>query len=198
MSRTPAASDSGGASPIRHRVLAISGSLRQASSNMAALLAAQRLAPATLEIVLYQGLAALPPFNPDLELTALPDTVAALRAEVGASAGLLISSPEYARGVAGTMKNALDWLVGSVEFPGKPVAIINTSQRSHHADAHLRITLETMSAILLGPSSTLLPLNGLPLDAQGIAMDLKLRAILLDMLDRLHRTIEHAIADVAR
>jgi chromate reductase len=66
------------------------------------------------------------------------------------------------------MKNALDWLVSSLEFPGKPVAVINTSRRSVHADAHLRLTLTTMSARLVEAASITLPLLGRNLDANGI------------------------------
>lgn len=153
------------------RVLAISGSLRANSSNTAALTAAARLAPAGMDIVLYTGLRALPYFNPDLETGELPAPVRALRQDVGACQGLLICSPEYARGVAGVMKNALDWLVGSSEFPDKPVAVINASQRATHADAQLRLTLTTMSARLVEAASTTLPLLGRNLDAEGIVAD---------------------------
>jgi chromate reductase len=101
------------------RILAISGSLRAASSNTAVLQAAAFLAPAGVEIVLYTGLGDLPHFNPDLDTDDPPEVVRALRHEIGQCDGLLICSPEYAHGVAGAMKNALDWLVSSVEFPEK-------------------------------------------------------------------------------
>jgi NAD(P)H-dependent FMN reductase len=91
------------------RVLAICGSLRPKSSNRAVLRAAARLAPPVFDIVPYEGLAGLPWFNPDLDGERPPEPVLALRREIGACAGLLISSPEYARGVSGVMKNALDW-----------------------------------------------------------------------------------------
>ena len=131
------------------KILAISGSLRAVSSNTAVLRAAARLAPDDVEIVLFDGLAGLPFFNPDLDGERLPDAVAAFRALVGEVDGMLISSPEYARGVAGVLKNALDWLVASFEFPNKPVALINTSPRATHAQAALTLTLETMSAQLV-------------------------------------------------
>ena len=99
--------------------LAISGSLRKGSSNTAALRAAARLAPDDVRIVLFEGIADLPFFNPDLDLAEVPGAVASFRAVIGGADGLLISSPEYARGVAGVMKNALDWLVASLEFPDK-------------------------------------------------------------------------------
>ena len=90
------------------------------SSNTAVLHAAARLAPAGVEVILFEGIADLPFFNPDLDGDDVPAPVGAMRALIGSVDGLLISSPEYARGVAGVLKNALDWLVGSHEFPDKP------------------------------------------------------------------------------
>jgi chromate reductase len=92
--------------------------------------AAQRLAPADMEAVLYDGLGRLPHFNPDLNQARPPVPVRALRHKVGRCNGLLICCPEYAHGVPGVMKNALDWLVTSVELPGKPVALINASPQA--------------------------------------------------------------------
>jgi chromate reductase, NAD(P)H dehydrogenase (quinone) len=153
------------------RILAISGSLRAESSNTAVLIAAGRLAPPDWEVVLYDGLANLPYFNPDMDTDHPPAQVLALREQIGSCQGLLLCSPEYARGVAGVLKNALDWLVSSLEFPDKPVALINASQRATSADAHLRLTLTTMSARLVETASITLPLLGRNLDADGIVSD---------------------------
>jgi chromate reductase len=142
------------------KIVAISGSLRNGSSNTAALRAAARLAPRGVQVVLFDGIASLPFFNPDLDGDQVPTLVAALRAAIGSADALLISSPEYARGVAGVMKNALDWLVASFEFPNKPVALINTSPRATHALAALRLTLETMSARIVDEACITLPLLG--------------------------------------
>jgi chromate reductase, NAD(P)H dehydrogenase (quinone) len=171
------------------RILAISGSLRAKSSNTAVLIAAARLAPSGMDIVLYRGLASLPHFNPDLDTDEPPESVRGLRREIGSCDGVLISSPEYARGVAGAMKNALDWLVGSVEFPNKPVALINASPRASHADAALRLTLTTMSARLVEEVSITLPLLGRDLDAEGILRDDTLSAPLRVALERFSRAI---------
>ncbi len=132
------------------QILAISGSLRAASSNTNVLQAMATLAPAGVTITLYDQLASLPYFNPDLDREGdlPPSSVLALRELVGQADGILISSPEYAHGVPGVLKNALDWLVSSLEFPGKPVALINTSPRSVYAQASLAETLSTMSASL--------------------------------------------------
>ena len=153
------------------RLLALSGSLRAASHNTRLLQAAQRLVPSGLEICLYEGLGELPPFNPDLDDDQPPAAVRRLRAAVGASDGLLIACPEYAHGVPGVFKNALDWLVGSSEFPNKPVVLFNASPRASHAQAALREILATMSARLLDEASMAVPLLGRDLDAAAIAAD---------------------------
>lgn len=164
------------------RILALCGSLRARSSNLSTLQAARRLARPPMEIVLFDGLADLPHFNPDIDTEPHPAAVARLREAIGGAEGLLICSPEYARGVAGVMKNALDWLVSSFEFPGKPVAVVNASQRSTHADAALKLTLVTMSARLVEDASIALPLLGRNLDADGIAADPELAARLQEAL----------------
>ena len=149
------------------QLFALSGSLRGGSSNTTALQALQALAPANVTITLYDGLGALPYFNPDLdgEYAALPAPVSALRAQIGQAHGLLISSPEYAHGVPGVLKNALDWLVSSLEFPGKPVALLNISPRSVFVHVQLVEILTTMSATMVSdPALTVeLPRRGLDL-----------------------------------
>ena len=153
------------------RILTVSGSLRAGSSNTAVLQAAALLAPPGVRVTPFTSIADLPHFNPDHDGDTPPGPVLRFRAAVGASDGLLICSPEYARGVAGSMKNALDWLVGSSEFPGKPVALINASPRASDSDASLRLILRTMSAQLVGEASITLPLLGRNLDAAAIAAD---------------------------
>jgi chromate reductase len=149
------------------KILAISGSLRATSLNTAVLRAAGHLAPAGVAVELFEGIGNLPFFNSDLDDERLPRSVAEFRAAIGAADGLLISSPEYARGVSGVMKNSLDWLVSSFEFPDKPVALINTSPRATHALAALTLTLETMSAQLVKEASITLPLLGASLDVDS-------------------------------
>lgn len=168
--------------PARMRILAIAGSLRARSSNRAVLEAARLIAPAGIEVNLFEGLGDLPLFNPDHE-DPLPPPVAALRAAIGAADGLLICSPEYARGVSAVFKNALELLVSGPEFPGKPVAVINASQRSTEADSQLRLILRTMSARLIEAASITLPLLGRDLDAEGLATDAALSRVLRQALE---------------
>ena len=153
-------------------ILAISGSLGARSSNTSLLRAAARLAPAGATVEIYDGLARLPPFNPDVEASgALPSEVEALRAAVEAADGLLLSVPEYAHGVPGAFKNALDWLVGGPEFVDKPVALWNASPRATHAQASLRETVGTMSGRIVEAACLEVHLLGRGLDASAIATD---------------------------
>jgi chromate reductase len=170
------------------RVLAISGSLRLASSNSALVNAAATLAPVGVQVSVYRGLAGIPPFNPDLDTDEPPQAVVEFRAAVGASDAILISSPEYAHGVSGVLKNALDWLVGSGELIDTPIALINASSRATHAQASLQETLTTMSGRVIAEASITLALDGAALDANGIANDGHRSTLLTSALDILARS----------
>lgn len=149
------------------RVVAISGSVRVASSNSTLLRAAATSAPAGLTIAIYDGLEALPHFNPDRDETP-PPSVAAFRRLLADADAIVISSPEYAHGVPGVLKDALDWLVGSGELVGKPVVVLDTSARSAHAHASLVETLTVMSARV---TTFAVPLDGKRLDEAGMLAD---------------------------
>src|SRR5215470_17364905 len=134
------------------RLLAISGSLRAISSNTALLRAAATLAPDGMEIHVYGGLGDLPHFNPDLE-GAEPPVVKEFGALVGEADGIIISSPEYAHGVPGVLKNALDWLVGGFDFINKPIALFNASPRSTYAHSSLTEIITIMSGRIIPEAS---------------------------------------------
>ena len=168
------------------RVLCLCGSLRRVSSNRAALEAARQLAVAPLELVLHDALGVLPLFNPDDEVDPLPPPVLALREAVGTADALLIACPEYAHGVPGAFKNLLDWLVGSLEFPGKPVLLLNTSARgSCHAQQALAEVLSTMSARVLAAQPVLVPLPGAGCTAAQVLARVECRAALHGALEML-------------
>jgi NAD(P)H-dependent FMN reductase len=137
------------------RILAISGSLRAASGNSILVRALAHLAPPGVEVVVWAGLGGLPHFNPDDdgEGSVPPPAVAELRAAIGGAAAVVISSPEYAHGVPGSLKNALDWLVSGPDIMAKPVAVINASPYSTFAHAQLVETLATISGNVVADAS---------------------------------------------
>lgn len=161
-------------------VLGISGSLRARSTNSDVLRAAALVAPPSVRVTLMTGLDELPHFNPDLdgEGDVLPAPVSAVRAQIAAADALMICSPEYAHGVPGSLKNALDWLVSGPEMVHKPVVLLNASPRSTHAQASLAETLRTMSATVVGDRAVELPLAGRRMSAQEMAADAELRVLL--------------------
>ena len=154
----------------------MSGSLRRASSNTALIEALVRLAPAGVTVVVYRELSEIPPFTPDLDAQTIAP-VRRFRAALDACDALVISSPRYAHGVAGVLKNALDWVVGSGELIDKPVALINTSSRATHAHASLTEILTTMSARVVEEASPVVPLDGKGRTAEDIAADETLSAV---------------------
>jgi NAD(P)H-dependent FMN reductase len=111
------------------RILLISGSLRERSTNTALLRTARAVAPAGVEAVLYDGLGALPHFNPDDDPEGGPvhPAVAELRDRIAAADALLLCTPEYAGALPGSFKNLLDWTVGGGETYGMPVGWVNVS-----------------------------------------------------------------------
>jgi len=129
------------------------------------------------ELVIFDGLGSLPLFNPDIEGSP-SSSVLALWSAIEKADAIVFASPEYAHGVTGTIKNALDWLVGYIPFAGKPVAVLNPSHRSEHADAALREILRTMAARLIPGACLRVAVTSSKLSAQEIATDSELAPLI--------------------
>jgi chromate reductase, NAD(P)H dehydrogenase (quinone) len=136
------------------RILAICGSLQRKSGNSALLEAARQAAPPEVEVVLFDGLRALPHFDPDIEAAGeVPVAVTAWRDAISASDALLIASPEYGHSLPGALKNAIDWVIGSGELEGKLVAVtaaVPAVERGRLGLKALRDTLGAVSARIVG------------------------------------------------
>lgn len=180
------------------RLLTVSGSLRAGSSNASLLAAAARLAPADVLVVEYCGLAELPAFNPDIEEGAppLPDAVIAWRAEIAASDALLVSSPEYAHGIPGALKNALDWIVGGSEIVGTPVGVLSASAASKFAHPQLVEVLRTMSARVVPEATVVIDIPRRGASVDGLVNDPELARSLRDVVASLLAHV--AVAQEAR
>jgi len=146
-------------------LFAVSGSLRARSSNRTLLEAAAALAPDDVRFDLYDGVAGLPHFNPDLDATAIAEVVELTR-RMRQADGLVVSTPEYARGIPGALKNALDWLVGGDGFVEKPFMLLNASDRSQSAQRALIDVLRTMSGVAIEAAFLTVPLLG-----QNVSLD---------------------------
>ncbi|TGQ77477.1 MULTISPECIES: NADPH-dependent FMN reductase [unclassified Mesorhizobium] len=129
-------------------LLAISGSLRAASTNSALVAALALNAPEGCRITVYDGLRGLPIFNPDDEGERTPGEASDLIDAVTRADGVIVSCPEYAHGVPGGLKNALDWLVSRDAAVDKPAMLAHASPRSIYARAALAEIMRTMSFAL--------------------------------------------------
>jgi NAD(P)H-dependent FMN reductase len=141
-------------------ILGISGSLQARSANRGLLDVARAAAPPGMDVAVFDRLEALPHFNPDLDGDDPPAAIAEFRALAGAADGVLIATPEYAHGVPGALKDALDWLVGSGELYGKPVVIVNAAaidERGANARGELERTLRAQGAHVLASATVLVP-----------------------------------------
>ena len=156
------------------QILAISGSLRAASTNTTLLKAAAALVPEDVTLNLYDGLGDLPPFNPDVDKNPPHAAVADFRSQLRQSAGVILSSPEYAHGVPGVLKNALDWVVASGELYEKPVALFSASPRAGYAQASLVETLTVMAATIVPEACIVAPLLGKNLDERSVISEANL------------------------
>ncbi len=128
------------------KLLGIPGSLRKGSSNLAILNAIKQLAADKIKIEVTTFIDRLPHFNPDLDTEEPILAVKEWRRQLALADGFYISCPEYAHGVPGVFKNALDWVVSSGEFIGKPVAFLNASPI---VKASLSETFSVMSARII-------------------------------------------------
>ncbi len=148
------------------KLLLISGSLRDGSTNSATVRTAAALAPAGIDAQIYDGMGRLPHFNPDddpVDGVGLNREVAALRAALAAADALLLCTPEYAGALPGSFKNLLDWTVGGGQTYGMPVAWLNvsgTAAPTGGADAHesLRKVLDYTGAQIVEDACLRLPL----------------------------------------
>lgn len=153
------------------KILGVCGSLQARSSNLALLQAAARLVPEGSELVLFEGLRELPHFDPDLEAEGTLPAVDAWRAALAASDAVLIASPEFGHSLPGSLKNAIDWVIGTAELERKVVAITASTlsaERGRRGLAALRAPLGAVSARVVG---------GEPL-VRGPRFDADLRALL--------------------
>jgi chromate reductase len=134
------------------RILAISGSLREASNNTALLRALREEAPEGVEIELWQGLKEIPPYDGDDDVVPGPAQVEAFRSLVRDADAVFFATPEYNSSIPGALKNALDWAsrpLATNAFRNKPVAVIGSSAGAFGgvwAAAELRKVLGAMGA----------------------------------------------------
>jgi chromate reductase, NAD(P)H dehydrogenase (quinone) len=155
------------------KILAIPGSLRSGSSSNQVLKAALSMAPPNVSIEIYDGVGTLPHFNDESNA---PEAIVAFRKKIKGADAVLICTPEYAFGVPGSLKNAIDWTVGSGEFVNKPVALVTASSQGEKGHAALLLILTAISARIVPDATLLISFVRAKLDASGNISDPKVVA----------------------
>ncbi|MFD2056480.1 NADPH-dependent FMN reductase [Mesorhizobium calcicola] len=163
-------------------ILAISGSLRAASTNSALVAALARDAPPGCRVTVYDRLGSLPIFNPDDEGDRTPLEASELIDAVTSADGVIISCPEYAHGVPGGLKNALDWLVSRDAAVEKPAMLVHASSRSLFARAALSEIIRTMSFALYDGGLEIALLGKKPPEVENILAEPEKRLALRDTI----------------
>ena len=149
------------------KILAISGSTRKQSSNLTIIKKIQELTADNWEMTICDYPELLPHYNPDLDTEVAPELVNAFRKAVSESDGVLICTPEYAMGIPGTLKNALDWTVSAGSFSQKAVAVITASSLGEKAHESLIGTIRIIDAKLPDETTLLISNIRTKFDADG-------------------------------
>jgi chromate reductase, NAD(P)H dehydrogenase (quinone) len=174
------------------RILLVSGSTRRGSTNTALLRAAVAAAPPGVEAHLYEGMTALPHFNPDDDVEPLPAAVTDLRRRIAEVDAVLFCTPEYAGALPGTFKNLLDWTVGGPEMYDQPVAWVNAAPsptRAVNAHESLATVLRTIHAEIVEAACAHVPVPRDRVTAGGEVEDAEIRGRIADVLRTLARHV---------
>jgi len=167
-------------------ILAISGSMRSGSYNTALLCAVSDLSPAHVNVTLFEPVSDIPIFDPEIDDNDLPQSVNALIAKIKGADGVMISSPEYAHGASGVIKNLLDWLVATDALVLKPVVVATVSTSGLggvRAFSSLVQILSAMNANVLMDGSLCVPYASMKFDnALKLTDDITLKAISVSLM----------------
>ncbi len=171
------------------KVLAMSGSLRRASTNTGLLRAGQEVAPAGMEISIF-NIADLPFYNGDIEAEGDPAPVAALKAAIRDADGVIFATPEYNWGTSGALKNVVDWASRDRDqgsLMGKPATIIGAGGRAGTARAQMQLQeslAETGSLVMVKPGVLVQSFAPPRFDSRGNLIDRETRDILRAHLEK--------------
>jgi len=167
------------------KILAISGSTRDDSTNRHLINAIIALTLDKFVVIVYEGIAILPQFNPD-RVDNAGTSVDQLRELIRQSDAILICTPEYAHGVPGSLKNAIDWTVATNDFSGKPIMLITASSDGHYGHRALLDTLRVIEAKNLEDLQILISFAKTKISRLHGITDLQTLAIVRDSLKKLY------------
>jgi chromate reductase, NAD(P)H dehydrogenase (quinone) len=171
---------------MKLKVLGISGSLRATSSNNTVMRIVAGMMPENVDFKIYEGLSGLPHFN---DSTIIPAAVKDFHAILKEADAVFICTPEYAFGVPGSLKNALDWTVGTGDFVNKPVALVTASSAGDKGHASLLHTLTAISADIVEGGTLLISFIRSKLNDKGQISDASTYHALQTVVDSLLKSV---------
>ena len=163
------------------KVLAICGSIRKGSSNHKLLSAVKSLFPNLSGWVDFD-IGSLPFFNPDLQFNEIPSAVVELRAFALQSEFIVVATPEYAHGIPGILKNALEWLVCEETMKKRVIVFIAAPSGGDYVKPYLLETLRTMDLIVTNESTMVVRTARSSISNTGAVQDPELHAALMAFL----------------
>ncbi|WP_238395262.1 NADPH-dependent FMN reductase [Mucilaginibacter sp. 14171R-50] len=174
---------------LNKSIFAISGSLRAGSSNHKILTYIGGLMPAGISYHIYDELATIPPFDPGLDNDTPPEAIIRLREAIAKADAVIICTPEYAYGIPGQLKNALDWTVSSGSFSGKPTALVTASTGGENAHAALLKVLGAIDCDVIEGGTLLISYIRSKMDSEGNITDLQTATALRSLADKVLKAI---------
>lgn len=130
----------------KKKVFAICGSIRTQSANLSIIQYVADITSKEIDVEIYNGLAVLPHFNPEIDKERAPEIVEELRSKIKNADGVIICTPEYVFSLPGSLKNAIEWCVSTTVFSEKPVALITASASGVKAHESLQLVMKTIYA----------------------------------------------------
>lgn len=174
---------------MKKKILAISGSTKKQSSHLNIIRQFSILSQDLFEVTIFEGVDSLPHFNPDLDIEPAIESVNNFRKLLKESNAVLICTPEYAMGVPGSLKNAIDWTVSSSDFSHKPVALITASSVGQKGHAALLETLRVIECDIPEETQLLIPFIKTKINNEGIFID----PATLEQVKKLIESFHHII-----
>lgn len=174
----------------KKKILALSGSTKQQSVNLALLKAIANAYSDRITVDLYEGIDRLPHFNPDKDTETPPESVADFRNRIAASDGVIICTPEYVFSLPGSLKNAIEWTVSTTIFSKKPVAMIIAAASGEKAIESLQLIMRTLDAIIPENGSLLIKGAKGKIGPDGIITDSDTEVQLTNLMDNFLRSLD--------
>src|SRR6185312_1861275 len=177
----------------RKKILAICGSTRINSTNHRLIKAIAQLSKDIFDIELYDRLTQLPQFNPDDDNENVSKEVLGFRQLLKKADGEIVCTPEYAHGVPGSLKNAIDWTVGTSEFSQKPTMLITASTDGKYGHQSLLETLHVIEAKNIHNLQLLISFASTKVNKENKINDMTALSEIKKLLERFEQTINENV-----